>query len=242
MLMATLEPKFTELSASEKVAIILKAAMMSGCKSPDNYEYGLIMEAITDRFKNITSEEFLLAFKMNIYGDYGKKIEHFNLFSMDYVVSVLNCYKKHCAEAHLKSHRDAIIADSKATEPRERRHHTEAISIAKSLVQKDYEAVRANPAHRITLAAYKYDILQKSKLVPVLSDDEKDNYMAAAKKLRISELNTSDSGNIHEFRAIKSILTDHETGDLKSTEQTIVRNLAKELALIDFLRTTNIDF
>lgn len=242
MLMATLEPKFTDLSASEKVAFILKAAMMSGCKSPDNYEYSLIMEAITDRFKNITSEEFLLAFKMNIYGDYGKKVEHFNLFSMDYVVSVLNCYKKHCAEAHLKSHRDATIADSKVTEPCEPQSSIEAMAIAKSLVKKDYEAVRANPGHRITLAAYKYDILQKSKLVPVLSDDEKDSYMESAKKLRIAELNTADSGNIHEFRAIKAILTDHETGELKSTEQTIIRNLAKELALIDFLRTTDIDF
>jgi len=51
-----------------------------------------IMEMLLMRFKGLSLEEIEYSFKMERFGNFGKKIEHFQLFNADYVSRVLDRY------------------------------------------------------------------------------------------------------------------------------------------------------
>ena len=236
--MATLDRKFLDLTPEQTTLKILDAAVISGCKSPESQDYYHIITAIEDRFAWITTEEFLLAFRLNSYGEYRQKVEHFNLFSMDYVVAVLNKYTQHRAEAVLKSEAEAdkIRAEMNKKPTPEQEHESRINTL--EIIKKDFEAFKINPSHEISVAAAKYDILQRLKMVPVLSEEQKQNYMALAKQKRIaqikSQVNAKNAESAVQLRNLKTLLENYNTGSIHSVEQGMIKSLAKELALIDW--------
>lgn len=243
MLMATLDKRFLDLSPEDTILKIMDAAIISGCKAPDSQDYFHIITAIEERFSWISTEEFLLAFRLNSYGDYRKKTEHFNLFSMDYMVQVLNAYSFHRAEAITKSEKDAEKlrhnAAKKPTPEEEEQSRAETLQ----RIKKDYEALKKDAGYEISMTAAKYDILQRLKMVPELTAEEKENYMALAKIKRVDQLKfqmqAENVESVTQFRTTKTILENYEKGNIYSDEQGTLKAIAKGLALVDFFASLN---
>lgn len=239
--MATLDIKFMDLSPEATAMKIMDAAILSGCKPPDQQDYYHIITAIEDKFPMITCEEFLLAFRLNSYGEYAKKIEHFNLFSMDYLVQVLNAYYQHRAEAVIKSDNHAAKiayeASNKPTAEQERQSRINTLL----LIKKDWEGVKSDTNYKITIAWAKYDILQREKMVPELSLDEKNEYLEQAKRIRKLELDMDSKtpNSLGHFQAVRNLLRDYEVTSINSIEQGNLKAIAKGLALADWFKSLN---
>lgn len=231
--MATLGEKFYRINEEEQVMLILNAALMSGCKSPDGNEMTFLLEAISEKFKFITKDEFTAAFKMNIYGDFGKKIEHYNSFSMDYVVQVLTAYNNHKAEAVLKSDREAQrlqMEAAKTPTPAQIEQSRQDMMVKINLDFNNYKLSGAIPK----LPAVKFDFLVAHNFIQEPTKDEKAEYSRRAKKVRLNELQAHKPETLVEYKSIKVILDSYDKDTLASGEQGEVRAVAKRLALLEW--------
>lgn len=235
--MATLAEKFLDLSPEDTTRKILDAAVISGCKPPDQLDYLHIITAIEEKFSWITAEEFLLAFRLNSYGEYRKKTEHYNLFSMDYMVQVLNAYSFHRAEAVTKSEKEAEKLRQEAAKKPTPEQEMESQDDMMLRIKKDFEAFKIDPTHKITMAAVKYDFLQRLKIVPVLTAEEKNTYMDRAKERRLIQLEAMKSDSLPDFKAAKEILKSYYENSVRSDEQGFLKVIAKELVLVDWFKS-----
>jgi hypothetical protein len=237
--MATLAPKFYMIEPEEQFSRIMAAAMVSGCAPPDADQITVVLDALYDRFKWVTVDEFTDAFKMNIYGDFGKKTDHYNSFSMDYVVQVLNAYKNHKAEAILKSERHAkqleMEAAKRPTEEMKRQSYLDMMAI----INLDFNNYKLSGAMPRKLPAVKYDFICLHKFVQEPSNAEKVEYSVKARKVRLNELKGAKIENMDEFKKIKDVLAEYEKETLSVSEQGEVRTIAKMLALVDWFDSIN---
>lgn len=235
--MATLAERFLDLSPEDSTRKILDAASISGCKAPETQDYFHIITAIEEKFSWITAEEFLLAFRLNSYGEYRKKTEHYNLFSMDYMVQVLNAYSLHRAEAITKSEKEAEKLRQEAANKPTPEQEQESQDDMMQRIKKDFEAFKIDPTHKITMAAVKYDFLQRLKIVPVITAEEKNTYMDRAKERRLIQLEAMKSESLPDFKAAKEILKSYYENSVRSDEQGFLKVIAKELVLVDWFKS-----
>jgi hypothetical protein len=237
ILMATLDHKFLSLSPEDTAMKLLDAAVICGCKAPESQDIFHIITAIEDRFSWITTEEFLLAFRLNTYGEFKTRVEHFNLFSMDYVVKVLNQFNQHRADAVLKSEKEAEKLRQEAAKKPTPEQEQESQDDMMLRIKKDFESFKIDPTHKITMAAVKYDFLQRLKIVPVLTAEEKNTYMDRAKERRLIQLEAMKSESLPDFKAAKEILKSYYENAVRSDEQGFLKVIAKELVLVDWFKS-----
>lgn len=231
--MATLAEKFYKIDEETQVMLILNAALMSGCKSPDGNEMSFLLEAISEKFRFITKDEFTAAFKMNIYGDFGKKIEHYNSFSMDYVVQVLTAYNTHKADVMIRDERERqeIERNKQKTPTPEQLDQSRRDML--TLINLDFNNYRISGTLP-KLAAVKFDFLTAHKFIQEPTKDEKVEYSRRAKETRLKELKAQKPGTVPEFKSLKVVLDSYEKNTLASGEQGEIRAIAKRLALLDW--------
>lgn len=213
---------------------------MSGCKSPDGNEMTFLLEAISEKFRFITKDEFTAAFKMNIYGDFGKKIEHYNSFSMDYVVQVLTAYNNHKAEAVLKSEREAKRLEMEAAKTPTAAQLEESKQDMLVKINLDFNNYKLSGTIP-KLPAIKFDFLVAHNFIQEPTKDEKVEYSAKAKELRLSELKAQKPVTVPEFKSLRVILDSYEKNTLASGEQGEIRAIAKRLALLEWFESM-VDF
>ncbi len=232
--MATLAPRVTEMTETNKTTLLLNAAVLAGCKAPSGEDYRHIMTAVEEKFQWVTGEEFLLAFRLNSYGDLEQRIEHFNLFSMDFVVRVISAYEKHRGEAVLKSAREQAIEAAKEVKPTEeqiRQSREQAIEDFK----KEFQAYKKDKSYKIKNQALKYDMLQRYKLVPVISEEKKQEYLEKAKEYRFGQIKSEVPEGVGRMRELRTLIESHVKNTLHSSEQAEIRAIAKSMALYDWM-------
>lgn len=75
--------------------IFTRHALLVGIKDPINdLNKSDISDMIYMRFKNLSLEDIEYAFKMERFGMYDKKTDHYQLFNAEYVSTILNKFKK----------------------------------------------------------------------------------------------------------------------------------------------------
>ena len=225
------------MTETNKTALLLNAAVLAGCKAPGGEDYRHIMTAVDEKFRWITGEEFLLAFRLNSYGDLHQRIEHFNLFSMDFVVRVISAYEKYRGEVVLKSAKDQAIEAAKEVRPTEeqiRQSREQAIED----FRKEFQAYKNDKSCKIKNPALKYDMLQRYKLVPVLSEEKKQEYLEKAKEYRFGQIKSEVPEGVGRMRELRTLIDSHIKNTLHSTEQAEIRAIAKEMALYDWMVET----
>tara|TARA_B100002049_G_scaffold42555_1_gene29031 strand:- start:20570 stop:21307 length:738 start_codon:yes stop_codon:yes gene_type:complete len=143
--------------------VFVKAANLTGLKDPiSDINKQDIKEMILVRFKNISIEEIDYAFKLERYGVYGERIQHFQLFNAEYVSKVLDQYKKWL----LKTRQDNNISISKPvtnqlpelTESQKR----EIILNGLRAAHQEYQDTQSIAPGRI----YLYDFLDEHGIMP----------------------------------------------------------------------------
>ena len=78
------------------------------------------MEMLLAKYKNISIEEIIEAFKMERYGKLGDRVAHFQLFNAEYVSKVLDLYKKWLQETKIKKNIMPEIKESEEISEQEK--------------------------------------------------------------------------------------------------------------------------
>lgn len=238
--MATTAAVLLQMPAIDRTKAILDAALISGCREPSPADFDHIFTAIEERFSTITQEEFLLAFRLNSYGEYRSRTEHYNLFCMDYVVQVLNAFSEYRAGTMLKSAKEELRIAEEQKEQQQRNKAESRLNMIAS-INMDFNLYRDNPDTPIKLEAVKCDWLIKNGYLPEPTDQEKKEYKILAVEKRKKSLLDSRVGGGDPYRTIKSILEQHESGNLTDMEAGMIVVIAKGICLRKWFDTL-IDF
>lgn len=73
-------------------------SQMVGCVAPTSEQFSIVEELLKTNYKAFTLEEMRLAFKMNITGEFGDVIEHYQNFSPDYFAKVMTAYRRKASQ------------------------------------------------------------------------------------------------------------------------------------------------
>jgi hypothetical protein len=180
-----------------------------------------IKEMILMRFKGLSLNEIDYAFKMERYGEFGKRIEHFQLFNAEYVGSVIDRY---CAWKEFKKKNNIStvkIQESISSDQKTKIENDIVVRFIKSyLISKTVDEEYF----------YVYDILDKRGLMNK-DLDYKNSVKADAIYILKQEYNAKKAGSADEFKQIKSTLKTIESGLGGGIKQK-----CKILALEEFFR------
>lgn len=80
------------------IAKIVKIMQMVGCPTNTPAEMDLLEKMVRKHYGIYTIDEFILAFEMNSTHKLSEKIDHYNVFSFDYVSNVMYLYTKKANE------------------------------------------------------------------------------------------------------------------------------------------------
>lgn len=73
--------------------IIALIGTISGIKdTPDELTEGLLLDYFKTRLQGFTFDDFRLAFTMNAAGEFGQRVDHFNLLDIKFVSQVMDLY------------------------------------------------------------------------------------------------------------------------------------------------------
>lgn len=211
--------------------IFTKASNLLGIKDPiSDINKQDIKEMILSHFSNMSLEEIDYAFKLERYGVYGEKTEHFQLLNSDYVSNVINKYK-----IWLKKIRTENNLSISKKEPNLIKDMEETNKIHLFKFFKGYFLTGFINDCYVPLT---YSFLEKNGFIK-LSKEEKIKLMDGAKTFIIIEKNSEMSlkNKLHEFKdfditnddqvfeakkiAIKSCLRKLEKSDIERIEKLI---------------------
>lgn len=103
-------------------ALVAKAIVMSGIKQlPSQEETQLLYDTTQQYYRFLTISELGLAFQLNAVGQHWKRIEHYGIFSIQFLSDVLNAYKVYKMQLNLdidrKKAKLVITTTSESSEP-----------------------------------------------------------------------------------------------------------------------------
>jgi hypothetical protein len=100
MLKARTAPFLKNLTVQEFKMSMVKPITISGIKQlPSQEEFTILSQLIVEKYGNITLGEMQLAFDLNALGTEWTRIEHYNMFSVQYVSDVLTRYIEYSRKA-----------------------------------------------------------------------------------------------------------------------------------------------
>lgn len=156
--------------------ICAKAANMLGIKEKINeINKADIREMVLTKFKGLSLEEIDYAFKLERYGEFETRTEHFQLFGAEYVSEVLNKYRK-WLKSTISENRILIEKkpESEITESEKRQLTFDLIVMAFEHFE-NYREIKPG-----TLAAY--DALHKLGELPEHTEEFKKGIIERAKR------------------------------------------------------------
>jgi len=199
----------------EKLKYIFK--LIGLVKSPDKVEKDILIDFILNDMKQFRIEEFPLAFKMLVRGDFTIENDHFQNFSVKYLCSVMNAYaecekrKKHFQDEKLKElPMSAKLSDS------------EKQKIVDEGIKQAYEKYKKTGILQKPCAWIFTELENKGRIM--LSKEEKMNFYSMAQEENKKRLEVKKStSNYFEMKEIHK--------ELENADPNKLKNLARELAL-----------
>jgi len=92
--------RINALSHQQFKMSMVKPITISGIKQlPSQEEFNILSQLIVEKYGNITLGEMQLAFDLNALGTEWTRIEHYNMFSVQYVSDVLTRYNEYSRKA-----------------------------------------------------------------------------------------------------------------------------------------------
>lgn len=162
---------------SETIGMIFtKVSNLSGIKDPiSEINKQDIKEMIFTRFGGLSLEEIDYAFKLERYGAYGDKTQHFQLFNSEYVSTVLNKYKKWLNEKRVNN--NLPIAEKQ--KPQEMSEEEKQLIVYTGVIGcfKNYEETKRIEAGK----GWVYDFFFEKKRLPKHTPEFKARILDLAK-------------------------------------------------------------
>jgi transcription elongation factor Elf1 len=90
--------KIKDVDQMTLIAKLAKVMNMVGCPAPTKEQVVFLEDKIRKHYGIYTIDEFILAFEMNSTHKLSEKIDHYNVFSFDYVSNVMYLYTKKANE------------------------------------------------------------------------------------------------------------------------------------------------
>ncbi len=92
--------RINAITAAQFKMSMVKPITISGIKQlPSQEEFTILSQLIVEKYGNITLGELQLAFDMNALGTEWTRIEHYNMFSVQFVSDVLRQYIEYSRKA-----------------------------------------------------------------------------------------------------------------------------------------------
>lgn len=180
-----------------------------------------IRELILSRFKNLSIDEVAYAFKMERYGMYEEKTEHYQLFNAEYVSAVLNKYIKKKRDIKIL-HEISVKHEVVETSEEEKKYwiNKGVLGCLNFFIENQFiENGRI----------YIYDVLYDEYLPK--EKEYKDSIHKAAIECIEVEQNLRKAKSRDEVKDIKSVLQ-----RIKNPKDGLIINKCKELVLCKFFR------
>lgn len=185
---------------SEGLAMIfVKVSNISGIKEAiSDINKQDIKEMILSRFAGLSLEEIDYAFKLERYGAYGDKTQHFQLFNSEYVSTVLNKYKKWLNEKRVNNN----LPISEKEKPMELTEEEKELIVYTGVIGcfKTFEETKRIEAGK----GWVYDFFFEKKRLPKHTDEFKASVMEKAKTELENEIK-SGGINLQVKEALKNI-------------------------------------
>ena len=184
-----------------------------------------IVEMILSRFKNLSIDEIAYAFKLERYGDYDDKTDHFHHFNADYVSDILKKYIRY---------RTKIIYEKKLNQEKKELEWTDEqkakIEYSAVLRQLDYFLKNGEVEYG---TFYVYDILDELGMIKKTDEEKKELHKQVKAQLE-SEYQSSLNEAKKQFNrdSVKSI--EREIEKLTSGQCTTAIKKCKEMILTEF--------
>lgn len=203
--------------------VVAEASLHIGVKSKiEDITKKDIKDLILMRFKNLSINEIAYAFKLERYGVYSEKTDHFQLFNAEYVGKILDKYiiwKREIKKIHNISNQKK---EEELTEEQKQ-------NIINQGVLKCYEYFLENESIESS-RLYVYDVLYDLGWLP-MDKETKLKVNQSAKEVLKFELYNTKPKTREEKHKIKSIL---DNLDVKKSPNVVAK--AKEITLCKYFR------
>ncbi|MDB0613815.1 hypothetical protein [Tenacibaculum maritimum] len=200
--------------------LFTKISNLAGIKEPiSQINKSDIGEMILMRFKGLSLEEIDYAFKLERYGVYDDKTQHFQLFDADYVSTILNKYRDWLQKTRFNNNIPITakkLEEKKFTEEEKK-------TILEQGVQRMYEEYKESKTIPIAVS-YLYDYLFKKGIIKPT-----DQYRAKIKELALKNLKPKQNNVIRALDVLKG-------KSMRKPTKIQIENECKRLALIDHFK------
>ena len=220
--------KIGESTAPEMGQALIQIYMLIGLKQsnyPSDAETRMICSYLLTNYSNRSLKEILLAFDLAIKGKLDYELKIFDSFTIPMIVGVMSAYKKWSYIEYEKIKKPAELP------PVLQVTHEEKVRECDEWEQKKDIKLSMIPL-------YLYDWFELTGRIRLTSEEKKVIYNKAA-EYRLSQLaheTELDRTNRHEFRSFNQMLIDG-IQNIKGIEQERLRNLAKKIAVFEYLKS-----
>lgn len=202
--------------------LFTKLSVAGGIKGEiSDFDKRDIKEMILRRFKNLSLNEIDYAFKLERCGDYGDRIEHYQLFNAEYVSKILDRYREWKRNVKLRHNISEVQKKPELSEKEKMYWRNRGVSTSLEI----YQSEKKIPINY----TYVYDILYEDYL-PKDAEYKRKKY-ESAKLLLQMEYSEKEATTREENKEIKNFLNSLE---VKGNDKVKVR--AKQLVLEEFYR------
>jgi len=215
-------------TAPEMMATLVKIYMLIGLRQqnyPSDVETKMLCSYLLSNYSQKTLDELYLAFDLAVKDQLEYDLKVYDAFTIPILNGVMGAYKKWIYNESLKVQKPAELP------PILQVTHEEKIKECDEWEQKKDIKLSLIPL-------YLYDWFELTGRIRLSVEEKKVIYNKAA-EYRLSQLQNEtelDRTNRHEYKSFNQLLIDG-IQNIKGVEQDRLRNLAKKIAVFEYLKT-----
>ena len=220
--------KVGQSTSTEMIATLVKIYMLIGLRQnnyPNDVETKIIRTYILTNYPIKTLDELYLAFDLAVKDKLEYELKVYDSFTIPMLNGVMTGYKKWLYNESLKVQKPVALP------PIMQVTHEEKIKECDEWEQKKDIKLSLIPL-------YLYDWFEAIGRIRLTSEEKKVIYNKAA-EYRLSQLQNEtelDRSNRHEYKSFNQMLIDG-IQNIKGIEQERLRNLAKKIAVFEYLKS-----
>ena len=220
--------KVGQATSHEMANYLVQIYILIGLKQnnyPNDVEERMICSYLLTNYGNKSLKELLLAFDLAVKNQLDYELKVYDAFTIPMIVGVMSAYKKWIYNESLKVQKPAELP------PAFQVTHEDKIKECDEWEQKKDIKLSLIPL-------YLYDWFELTGRIRLSNEEKKAIYQRAA-EYRLSQLQNEtelDRSNRYEFISFNQLLIDG-IQNIKGIEQERLRNLAKKIAVFEYLKS-----
>ncbi|AGO48517.1 hypothetical protein Phi18:3_gp005 [Cellulophaga phage phi18:3] len=181
-----------------------------------------VLELIMSKYKNLSFDEFMYAFKMERYGNLGERVEHYQLFNAEYVSKVLDKYVNWKRKIKMEHNIAKASKPNTATEREKQYWINRAVTELFDHYEENYAVLDGK--------IFIYDVFYDLGFLPTDVAYKKKIHKESIEVIEF-EQNSKKPSTLAERNQIAEVLS-----EIRSPNSAKVKMKCKELVLLEFLR------